>query len=72
MTRDCLKPRSVFLIFGSFVVLGVLVQQARASVDAVVDFFADFDIEILHSVQKGMSPHHRSPASAIKPAGQDL
>ena len=35
-------------------------------------FLADFDIEILHSVHDGVTPHHRSPASAIKPAGQDL
>jgi hypothetical protein len=35
-------------------------------------FLADFDIEILHSVYDGVAPHHRSPASAIKPAGQDL
>jgi len=33
---------------------------------------ADFDIEILHSAHDGIAPHHRSPASAIKPAGQDL
>ena len=35
-------------------------------------FFADFDIEILRSVDDGLAPHHRSPAAAIKPAGQDL
>jgi hypothetical protein len=35
-------------------------------------FFAVFDIEILRSVDDGLAPHHRSPASAIKPAGQDL
>ena len=34
--------------------------------------FADFDIEILRSVDGGVAPHHRSPISAIKPAGQDL
>jgi hypothetical protein len=32
---------------------------------------AVFDIEILRSVQGGVAPHHRSPASAMKPAGQD-
>ena len=36
------------------------------------DFFADFDIEILRSVDSGVAPHHRSPTSAKKPAGQDL
>jgi hypothetical protein len=40
--------------------------------DATVRFFADFDIEIIHSVQGGIAPHHRSPTSAMKPAGQDL
>jgi len=35
-------------------------------------FFADFDIEILREVDDGLAPHHRSPTSAIKPAGQDL
>ena len=40
-----------------------MTQQSR--------FFADFDIEILRSVHGGVAPHHRSPASAIKPAGQD-
>jgi hypothetical protein len=34
--------------------------------------FAGFDIEILHSVAGGIAPHHRSPTSATKPAGQDL
>jgi hypothetical protein len=35
-------------------------------------FFADFDIEILHSVHGGVMPHHRSPTAAVTPAGQDL
>jgi hypothetical protein len=35
-------------------------------------FLADFDIEILHSAHDGVAPHHRSPASANKPAGRDL
>ena len=45
-------------------------QPLRMS--AAERFFADFDIEILHSVYGGVAPHHRSPTSAIKPAGQDL
>jgi hypothetical protein len=28
--------------------------------------------EILRSVDSGIAPHHRSPASAKEPAGQDL
>jgi hypothetical protein len=35
-------------------------------------FFADFVIEIPRSIDDGIAPHHRSPTSAIKPAGQDL
>ena len=34
-------------------------------------FFADFGIGILHSVYGAVAPHHRSPVSANKPAGQD-
>jgi hypothetical protein len=34
-------------------------------------FFVDCDIEILRSVHGGVAPHHRSPATAIEPAGQD-
>jgi hypothetical protein len=34
-------------------------------------FFEDFGIGILHSVYGGVAPHHRSPTSANKPAGQD-
>jgi hypothetical protein len=46
-----------------------------ATFDAAVAgerFFADFDIEILHSAHGGVPPHHRSPTSALAPAGQDL
>jgi hypothetical protein len=43
-----------------------------AADDTVGRFFADFDIEILRSVHRGVAPHHRSPASAMEPAGQDL
>jgi hypothetical protein len=39
--------------------------------DADGRFLAVFDIEILRSVQGGVAPHHRSPASAMEPAGQD-
>ena len=54
MTRDCLESGSVFLIFGSSVVLGVPVSAGARAVDTVDDFFADLDIEILRSVQKGI------------------
>jgi hypothetical protein len=37
-----------------------------------VRFLTDFDIKILPSVKAASIPHHRSPTSAIRPAGQDL
>jgi hypothetical protein len=40
--------------------------------DDAARLFGDFDIEILRTVDGGMAPHHRSPTSAMKPAGQDL
>jgi hypothetical protein len=40
--------------------------------EAIDRFFFVFGIEILHSVHHGVAPHHRSPALAIRPAGQDL
>jgi hypothetical protein len=48
----------------AFTAIGVPENPATA-------FFAGFGIEILHSVG-GVTPHHRSPTSAIEPAGQDL
>ena len=54
-TRDCLEPGSGFLIFGSPVVLGMGVAVGARVGDAADDFFAIFDIEILHSVQSGVS-----------------
>jgi hypothetical protein len=48
------------------------VARLRKVDDTLVRFFAGFDIEILHSVHSGVAPHHRSPTSAMKPAGQDL
>ena len=72
MTRDCFEPRSALLGSGSpapcrddFVV------GTAAGADAIGRFFAGFDIEILRSV-RGVAPHHRSPTSAMEPAGQDL
>ena len=39
--------------------------------DLPAGLLAGFDIEILHFDARLM-PHHRSPTSALKPAGQDL
>src|SRR4051794_13145521 len=73
MTRDCFEPGSAFLPLGSAAVCFVSLAAGTGVVDDVGDcFFADFDIEILHSVHRGVAPHHRGPASAIEPAGQDL
>ena len=48
-------------------------EVATTGADGVGDdFFATFDMEILRSVDGGVAPHHRSPASATEPAGQDL
>ena len=44
---------------------------ARAAVDLGGRFFEDIGIGILDSVYGGVAPHHRSPTSANKPAGQD-
>src|SRR3954452_23638186 len=35
-------------------------------------FSQPLTFEILHSVDSGIAPHDRSPASATEPAGQDL
>jgi len=52
--------------------VGSFVAGADKSGDAGKRFFTGLDIEILHSICSGMAPHHRSPTSAMKPAGQDL
>jgi hypothetical protein len=71
MTRACFERASGLLVFGAS-------ADCWEGFAALTDngnfagFLADFDIEILHSVYDGVAPHHRSPASAIKPAGQDL
>src|SRR5271168_2897006 len=70
MTRDCFEP---VLILGlratcwEGLIIGTGVTDGAAG-----RFLADFDIEILHSAHCGVAPHHRSPTSAIEPAGQDL
>src|SRR5271169_4657526 len=73
MTRDCFEPGSAFLILGSGTTCweGLLIGTGVTD-GAAGRFVADFDIEILHSVHCGVAPHHRSPTSAIEPAGQDL
>ena len=50
---------------------GGFAAVARVAVDLGERFFEDFGIGILHSVYGGVAPHHRSPATANKPAGQD-
>ena len=73
ITRDCFDPE---LTFSGLVSPAVRLDGlADGADDADFEgdrFFADFDIEILRSVDDGLAPHHRSPTSAIKPAGQDL
>jgi hypothetical protein len=73
MTRACFERASVLLVFGSLTDcwegFAVLTDNGDFADDG---FFADLDIEILHSIHDGVAPHHRSPASATKPAGRDL
>src|SRR3982074_264366 len=70
MTRACFEfPPFVF--FGSVMgSRGGFAVVARAA-DLGERLFADFGIGILHSVYGGVAPHHRSPATANQPAGQD-
>jgi hypothetical protein len=73
MTRDCFEPG---LTFSGLVLPTVRLDGFAGGVDdldfAGDRFFADFAIEILRSIDGGFVPHHRSPTSAIEPAGQDL
>jgi hypothetical protein len=77
--RDCFEPGLPFSSFTSAVLdsSGFAAATPAAADDTTdrffVDFdFTDFDIEILRSVHCSFAPHHRSPTSATKPAGQDL
>jgi hypothetical protein len=73
MTRDCFELGSGFLLVGSPVACSTgFAAGAAVADDTIARFFAGFDMEILHSVDGGVAPHHRSPTSATKPAGQDL
>jgi len=78
ITLDCFEPGVPFSPFTSAVLdsSGFAARPAAAD-DTTHRFFADFDftdfdIEILRSVHCSFAPHHRSPTSATKPAGQDL
>ncbi len=72
MTRDCFEPEASFLVLRSLAArCEGFAAGAGIADDAESCFFIDRDIEILRSVQGGVAPHHRSPASAIEPAGQD-
>jgi hypothetical protein len=71
MTRDYFELASA-LRLGLGIGCGDSVAAVASIRAARVDrFLANFDIEILRSV-RGVAPHHRSPTSAAKPAGQDL
>ncbi len=72
MTRACFEAGSgFFALIPTIVDFGAFVRMPGGIGKADVCFFAGFDIGILRSVQGGVVPHHRSPTSAIKPAGQD-
>ena len=80
ITLDCFEPGLPFSPFTSavFDFSGFAAAAVPAATDDTTDrFFVDFDftdfeIEILRSVHCSFAPHHRSPTSAIRPAGQDL
>jgi hypothetical protein len=79
ITLDCFEPGLPFSPLTSAVLdsSGFAAATPAAADDTTdrffVDFdFTDFDIEILRSVHCSFAPHHRSPTSATKPAGQDL
>ena len=72
MTCDCFE---LGWLFADLRLLGIWAEGIEALADDA-DFtgdrlFADFDIEILHSVDDGVTPHHRSPTAAITPAGRE-
>src|SRR5215813_4178321 len=50
--------------------IGAIEQMLRD--DAQMISSQPLTFEILRSVDSGVAPHHRSPASATEPAGQDL
>src|SRR5204862_316516 len=68
-TPPCFVLRAPWLIFAASADCCCFVASGS---DFVIDrFCVDFDIEILHSVYGDVTPHHRSPTTAMKPAGQD-
>jgi hypothetical protein len=71
MRRDCFEPGAGFLVLRSLACCEGFAAGAGIVDDAESRFFVDCDIEILRSVHGGVAPHHRSPASAMEPAGQD-
>jgi hypothetical protein len=73
ITRDCFEPGLTLLSLASPAIRLDGFADGADDADFAGDrFFADFDIEILRYADDGLAPHHRSPTSAIKPAGQDL
>ena len=73
MTRDCFDPGLTFVLLGSPAVFCEGFAAGSGAADDAADrFFAGFDIEILRRFMTAFAPYHRSPTSAMKPAGQDL
>jgi hypothetical protein len=69
MTRDCFEPGAGFLVLRSLGCCEGFEAGADVADAAESRFFVDCDIEIWF--QGGVAPHHRSPTSAMEPAGQD-
>ena len=71
MTRDCFESDAAFLLLElpAADLVGFALDTCAAD-DAAVGCFADFDIEILRSVDGGVAPHHRSPITAMGRRGR--
>src|SRR5262245_31353061 len=74
MTRDCLVPGSALCDRGgwAFASGDGLRQSFLCVLDEVVASSQPLTSRSSGSFDGGVAPHHQSPASALKPAGQDL
>src|SRR5262249_47734827 len=74
MTRDCFEPGSALCGRGELATASGDGFAAGASVCAsrVIASSQTLTSRYSVSVDGGVAPHHRSPTSATKPAGQDL
>src|SRR5262249_48132753 len=70
-TRDCFELRLDWLVSAGRAIC--CCGFFAVALDLMIDrLFVDFDIETLRSVHGALAPHHRSPTTAMKPAGPGL